>query len=247
MRAIELRGVTAGPGGVPSIRAVDLNVEEGEVVAVLGANGAGKSTTIRCVSGIDGVAAGAVSLLGRDVTSTSPRARARLGLATVLEGRGVFTQLTVAENLAVAGILRRSDLEAWFPALVPLLRRRAGLLSGGEQTMLAVARALTRRPRALVVDELSTGLAPVAVQDALALLRRLAAEWGMGVLVAEQATEVALDVADRAYLLHLGQVVFAGAAKALRDRPGLLASAYLGELPELGSDEQGSAASGTNP
>ena len=247
MNAIELRGVTARRGGGPSLRGIDLHVEVGEVVAVLGANGAGKSTTVRCVSGVDGVASGVVRVLGSAVTGSSARARARSGLATVLDHRGIFTQLTVSENLAVAGPRRFSELEDWFPSLVPLLGRRAGLLSGGEQTMLAVARALARRPRALVVDELSTGLAPVAVRDALALLRRLAAEWGMGVLVAEQAPDAALQIADRAYLLRLGEVAFVGPAPALRDRPGFLASAYLGELPESGSDEQGSPASGTNP
>lgn len=247
MNAIELRRVTAGRGGVPSIRDVDLHVEPGEVVAVLGGNGAGKSTTIRVVSGIDRVASGSVTLLGRDVTRASPRARARSGLTTVLDDRGVFTQLTVAENLAVAGARDVSDLEKWFPPLAPLLARRAGLLSGGERTMLAMARALMRRPRALVIDELSMGLAPVAVKDALRLLRRLAAEHGMGVLVAEQAADVALEAADRAYLLRLGEVAFAGRASALRDQPGFIASAYLGEVPEPTGQAQGSAASGTNP
>ena len=247
MTAIDLRGVSAGRAGGASLRALDLHVDVGEIVAVLGANGAGKSTTIRCVSGVDALTSGVVTLLGRDVTGTSPRARARAGLATVLAARGIFTQLTVAENLAIAGAGRSLELEDWFPTLVPLLGRRAGLLSGGEQTMLALARALARRPRALVVDELSTGLAPVAVRDALALLRHLAAEWGTGVLVAEQAVDVALDIADRAYLLRLGEVAFAGPAPALRDRPGFLASAYLGELTESRGDEQGSAPSGTNP
>ena len=247
MNAIELRGVTAERGGGRSLRGVDLHVEAGEVVAVLGANGAGKSTTIRCVSGVEGVASGAVMLLGRDVTGTRPRARARSGLATVLDDRGIFTELMVAENLAIVGSRPFSALEEWFPALVPVVGRRAGLLSGGERTMLAVARALMRRPRALVVDELSTGLAPVAVRDALTLLRRLAAEWEMGVLIAEQAADAALEVADRAYLLRLGEVAFAGSAQALRDLPGFLASAYLGELPESSRGRQGSGPSETNP
>ena len=247
MNAIELRGVTGGRDGVPKVRALDLHVGRGEVVAVLGANGAGKSTTIRCVSGIDRVLSGAMTLLGRDVTGASPRVRARMGLATVLDARGIFTQLTVAENLVVAGARRNFGVGEWFPALVPLLGRRAGLLSGGEQTMLALARALARRPRALLVDELSTGLGPAAVAEALGLLRRMAADQGMRVLIAEQSTDLALSAADRAYVLRLGQVAAEGSARQLRDRPALLASAYLGGSVTSGDEEQGSASSGSNP
>jgi branched-chain amino acid transport system ATP-binding protein len=241
MNAIELRGVTGRRGAVPTVRALDLHVEPGEVVALVGANGAGKSTTIRCISGIDRVSSGAVSLLGRDVTGASPRTRARMGLATVLESRGIFTQLTVAENLAVAGARRHGVVGEWFPVLVPLLRRRAGLLSGGEQTMLALARALAGRPQALVVDELSTGLAPAAAAEALGLLRRVAADRGIGVLIAEQSTDLALSAADRAYVLRQGEVSAEGSARALREEPARLALASLGDV------EQGSASSETNP
>lgn len=232
MNVIELDGVTAGYGTLVSVRELTLHVRAGEVVALLGANGAGKTTTIRSVCGLAGVTSGSIRLLGRDVTKASPRMRARIGLATVADDRGVFTQLTVAENLRVGGLRGGSELalDSWFPGLVPLLDRRAGLLSGGEQTTLALARALTRRPRALVVDELSTGLAPVLARELLGRLRRAAAEWGTGVLVAEQSAGLALEAADRACLLRRGEVVFDGAPASLRAQSGFLESTYLGEL-----------------
>jgi branched-chain amino acid transport system ATP-binding protein len=229
---IELDGVTAGYGTIPSVRELTLHVGEGEVVALLGANGAGKSTVIRSVCGLERVKSGSIEVLGRDVAKATPRTRARIGLGTVAGDRGVFTQLTVAENLRV-GAERggtRLALDSWFPGLVPLLDRRAGLLSGGEQTMLALARALIRRPRALVVDELSTGLAPVLAKELLARLRQGAAEWGTGVLVAEQSAGLALEAADRVCLLRRGEVVFDGPPGALRDRRGFLESTYLGEM-----------------
>ena len=164
-------------------------------------------------------------------TRASPRARARLGLATVLDDRGIFTQLTVAENLRIGArggqVL---ELESWFPGLVPFLHRRAGLLSGGEQTMLALARALARRPAALLVDELSTGLAPGRAREAMALLRKAAGAWGMGVLVADQSAGLALEAADRTCVLRRGELVFDGSPATLRARSDFLESTYLGEL-----------------
>ena len=230
--AIDVRGVSVGSGAASSVRDLDLEVRPGEVVALLGANGAGKSTTVRAICGLSKVMSGAVAVLGHDITTASPRARARLGLAAVPEDRGLFTQLTVAENLRVAAPagVRELDLDAWFPGLVPILRRRAGLLSGGEQAMLALARALVRRPAALVVDELSTGLAPKLAGEAMLLLRRAADEWGTGVLVAEQSAELALGAVDRACVLRRGEAVFDGAPAALRDRKDFLESTYLGGL-----------------
>lgn len=233
MNVIELRGVTAGYDGVTAIRDVSLTVGEGEMVALVGANGAGKTTTIRAACGLSRIEQGAVLLLREDVTALSPRARARIGLGTVSEDRGVFTQLTVAENLDVGrgGIRGRPSLEieSWFPYLLPFLGRRAGLLSGGEQTMLALARAMVSRPRALVVDELTTGLAPAYAAAALAILRRAAEEWGAGVLFAEQSAHLALETADRACLLRRGQVLLDGAPQEIAGRPGVLESTYLGE------------------
>jgi branched-chain amino acid transport system ATP-binding protein len=144
----------------------------------------------------------------------------------------VFTQLTVAENLRVGTVRGQVGvpLDAWFPDLIPLLDRRAGLLSGGEQTMLALARALVSRPRAIVVDELTTGLAPGLAEAAFAVLRRTAADWETGVLVAEQSAELALEAADRAYVLRRGEVVLEGDPADIASQPGVLESTYLGEL-----------------
>lgn len=232
MIALETRGLTAGYDGAAAIGDVDLEVAVGEVVALLGANGAGKSTTARTICGLATVQAGTVRLLGTDVTTAGPRTRARLGLASVLDDRGVFTQLTVAENLRLGS--RSSGplvpLEAWFPDLAPLLSRRAGVLSGGEQTLLALARALAGRPRVIVVDELTTGLAAGLAAAAFSVLRRAADEWGAGVLAAEQSVHLALGAADRAYVLRRGRIVAEGRPGDIEKRPGVLASTYLGEM-----------------
>ena len=232
MNAIELSGLTASYEGVVAIRDLNLEVRDGELVALLGANGAGKTTTVRAVCGLARVHGGSIKLLGTDVTNASRRARARLGLATVEAERGLFTQLTVAENLRVGSVRGkpRLPLDSWFPDLVPLLDRRAGLLSGGEQTMLALARATVSRPGALVVDELTTGLAPGFADAALSVLRRAAAEWGTGVLLAEQSAELALEASDRACVLRRGQLVLEGTPSDIAGQPGVLESTYLGEM-----------------
>lgn len=232
MNALELMGVSAGYDGEAAIHDLKLDVKAGEMVALLGANGAGKSTTVRAVCGLAGVHRGSIKLLGTDVTNASPRARAQLGLATVSDDRGLFTQLTVAENLRVGSVRGRPPLplDSWFPNLEPLLDRRAGLLSGGEQTLLALARAVVGRPRALVVDELTTGLAPGFADTALSVLRRTAVEWGTGVLLAEQSAELALEAADRACVLRGGQIVLEGAPADIANQPGVLESTYLGEM-----------------
>ena len=230
--AIELRGVTAGYGGVAAVHDLNLHVGRGEVVALLGANGAGKTTAVRAVCGIAGVLRGSVTVFDTDVTGARPRVRARLGLATVTDDRGLFTQLTVAENLRVGG--RRGQpvvpLESWFPALVGLAGRRAGLLSGGEQTLLALARAVAGRPRALVVDEITRGLAPVFAEAALVVLRRAAEQWHTGVLLAEQSAELALAACDRACVLRRGRVVLEGAPADIARRPDVLEATYLGDM-----------------
>ena len=232
MYAIELRGVAAGYQGIPAIHDVNLVVSPGEVVALLGANGAGKTTTARTVCGLTGVLQGAVRLLGSDVTGSSARRRARGGLATVPDDRGVFTQLTVAENLRVGGSRHEPEvpIASWFPNLVPLLGRRAGLLSGGEQTMLALARAVAGYPRVLIVDELTTGLAGGFADAAMALLRRTAAEWGTGVLLAEQGAGLALAAADRAYVLQRGRIALEGLPADIAEQTTVLESTYLGEI-----------------
>jgi branched-chain amino acid transport system ATP-binding protein len=232
MTVIALHDVSAGYDGVASVHDLSLSVGSGEVVALLGANGAGKTTTVRAVCGLAEIHRGSVEVLGSEATSLPPLRRARLGLGAVPDDRGVFSQLTVAENLRAAGGDKRAEapLRELFPELRPLWNRRAGLLSGGEQTVLALARALARAPRALVVDELTTGLASGLAAEAFAVLRRVAREWGTGVLVAEQNARLVLGAADRAYVLRRGRIVLEGAAPDVAAQPELLETSFLGEM-----------------
>ena len=208
-RELEVRGLTAGYDGRAVVHGVDLSVAAGEVVALLGLNGAGKSTTLLAVAGALPAMAGEVRLDGSPAPRRAHR-RARLGVATVTQGRSLFDALTVAENLRLAG--DPALAVAAFPALEPLLRRRAGLLSGGEARMVALARALSTRPRLLLVDEVSLGLAPALVSDLLGTLRRVAAEDGTAVLVVEQHVRLAAAVADRAYAMVRGRITGEGPA-----------------------------------
>jgi branched-chain amino acid transport system ATP-binding protein len=215
--AIEAVGLAAGYHGHPVVEDLDLEVRRGEVVALLGPNGAGKTTTLRALSGHVRALRGEVRLAGGR-TTRPPHVRARQGLAYITEERSVFSGLTVAENLAVGRCDKRVTLEL-FPELVPLLGRRGGLLSGGEQQMLTVGRAIARRPSVLLADELSLGLAPIIVQRLLAALRTAADEFGVGILIVEQHVKQALAIADRAYVLRRGRVVLSGAAADIE--PGL--------------------------
>jgi branched-chain amino acid transport system ATP-binding protein len=232
--AIELSGLTAGYRGLPVVRGLDLSVGEGEVVALLGANGAGKSTTLLTAAGVLRPFGGDVSVLGRSIAGRPADRIARDGLVLVPEDRGVFHQLTVQENLRLARHRGRNGLGGvleLFPALEPLLRRRCGLLSGGEQQMVGLAKALLAEPRALLIDELTLGLAPVIVERLLPVIRRIAVERKMAVLLVEQHVPIALSVADRAYVLSHGQLVLQGPTSELRRRADLLEVSYLGEHP----------------
>jgi branched-chain amino acid transport system ATP-binding protein len=233
--ALEARGVSAGYGGAAVVHGVDLSVRAGEVVALLGPNGAGKTTLLRALSGLVPLLGGSAAVLGEAGRGLHPHRLARRGLAHVQQDRGVLGGLTVAENLRLVRGPAATDggVDAVldrFPALRPLLRRRAGLLSGGEQHLLALARALAASPRLLLVDELSLGLAPAAARQALAAVRDAAAG-GAGVLVVEQHAQLALEIADRAVVLDRGRVSFEGAAAALAARPEVLHAAYFGEAP----------------
>ena len=228
-------GLSAGYRGVPVVRELDLEVRPGEVVALLGPNGAGKTTTQETVAGLNRPISGTVELSGENVGGTPAHVLARNGLALVPEGRALFPGLTVREHLRLAvgrggsRGAREDELLEMLPELRKCLGRKAGLLSGGEQQMLAVGRALVTRPRLLLVDEMSLGLAPVIVERLIPILRRAADELGTSVLFVEQHVALALEVADRAYVLTHGRIRLEGAASELRERRELLAASYLGE------------------
>ena len=233
---LAIEELTAGYDRAAVIRDVSLEVDRGEVVALLGANGAGKTTTLRVISGIVKPIAGRVAVDGEDLARRSPTARARLGIAHVPEGRGIFFGLTVAEHFRLG--LRSEPLDPevayqYFPVLRELQDRRTGLLSGGEQQMLAIGRALARRPRVLLLDELSLGLAPVIVEYLLPIVRGYARESGCAVLLVEQHVHLALEVADRGYVLSHGEIVLHEPADALRRDHHLLVASYLGEHTDI--------------
>jgi branched-chain amino acid transport system ATP-binding protein len=229
---LELSGVQARYGAVEALHGVSLTVDEGEVVAVLGANGAGKTTMLRAVSGTV-TSEGDRVLAGRPLAGRSPDAIARLGVAHVPEGRGTFAELSVLENLRLGAYARRNglaeDLERVF-GFWPWMRERqgqaAGSLSGGEQQMLALGRALMARPRLLLLDEPSLGLAPIVVRDVFSIVAELN-EQGLTVLIAEQEAAAVLRLSNRAYVLEAGRVVLEGASEELA-RNEDVRRAYLG-------------------
>lgn len=234
-RVVELRGYSTGYGDVAVVHGIDLHVDAGEVVALLGPNGVGKSTTLLGISGILAPMGGTALVNGRPVDSRRPHRTARNGLAHVPEDRGLLPTLTVAENLRL-GRRGRKDAEAdvidLFPVLGRLLDRRAGLLSGGEQQMLSLARALVARPKVLLIDEMSLGLAPIVVQNLVGKVSEIATSSGVGVLMVEQHVHMALSVADRAYAMSRGRIVLAGTAAELAERADLLTAGYLGALDD---------------
>ena len=229
---LELAELTAGYDRAPVVRGLSLSVGPREVVALIGANGAGKTTTLRTISGLVKPMGGHVRLDGADLAGVSPTERVRRGIVQVPQGRGIFFGLTVSEHLRLDGLRDRAAQEAaftHFPALRDLAGRRAGLLSGGEQQMLAIARALVREPRVLLLDELSLGLAPVIVERLLPVVREFASTHGTAVLLVEQHVHLALEIADRGYVLSHGELVASDSAERLRADSALLTASYLGE------------------
>jgi branched-chain amino acid transport system ATP-binding protein len=230
---LELEDVEARYGPIKALHGVSIEVGEGDVVALLGANGAGKTTTLRAVSGTVR-RSGRIVFGGRSLERRPPEAVARAGIAHVPEGRGTFTDLTVDENLRLGAWTRRGSLRgeqgrvlAYFPALAERRGQAAGTLSGGEQQMLALARALMARPRLLMLDEPSLGLAPLVVGAIFTILRRLNDEEGLAVLLVEQNATLALESASTAYVLEVGKVAVAGPSDELRAHESVRKS-YLG-------------------
>ena len=228
---LELHDVSVSYGGVRALSAVSFTVPEGSVVALLGSNGAGKSTTLRTISGLVRPEAGTIVFDGARIDRMAPHAITRRGILHVPEGRGIFPSLTVKENLLMADYALRMATDAvgegieLFPALSSRLGQMAGTLSGGEQQMLAMARALIMRPRLLMLDEISMGLAPLIVSQLFAAVREMAGR-GVTILLVEQYVEAALELADYAYVLDKGRVGDVGEPGDLREE-GLL-TAYLG-------------------
>ena len=236
---LEVRGLHVAYGNIQSLKGIDLDVREGEFVAILGPNGAGKSTLIKAVTGVLGPNRGTIRFRGRDLAGIAPAARIRLGIGIIPEGRQLFPEMTVRENLilgayaelgvripaTLSGALER--VYAMFPRLGERQRQLAGTFSGGEAQMLAIGRALMTQPRLLLCDEPSLGLAPGLVRDVLATLERLKRDQGVTIVLADQNALAALRMADRGYVLDTGQVVANGTAAALQT-DARLRSAYLG-------------------
>ncbi|MCW5606196.1 MAG: ABC transporter ATP-binding protein [Burkholderiales bacterium] len=233
---LEVRGLQVSYGGINAVKGIDLEVRERELVTLIGRNGAGKTTTLKALTGLVRPAAGRILYNGADITAEAPHRLVRQGMALVPEGRGVFGRLTVEENLAMGAYTRRdragiaADRErvfAWFPRLAERRAQPAGTLSGGEQQMLAIGRALMCRPALLLLDEPSMGLAPLMVQKIFEAIRAVAAE-GVTLLLVEQNAKLALQTCSRGYVMESGGITLAGSAQALLVNPQVR-QAYLGE------------------
>ena len=232
---LELKGLEVNYGGIRAVKGIDLEVREGELVCLIGANGAGKSTTLRAICGLLPARAGRVRYAGEDIAGTPVHELPRRGLVMVPEGRGIFAQLTVQENLSMGAFTRDDggisrDLERQYEIFPRLRERRtqtAGTLSGGEQQMLAIGRALMARPKLLLLDEPSMGLAPRLVSKIFEIVRDIAQQ-GVTILLVEQNARLALEVAERGYVMESGNITLADAAANLLANPKVR-EAYLGE------------------
>ena len=235
MPMLEVTNLEASYGAVQALRGVSLHVDQGNIVALLGANGAGKTSVLKTISGIVEPRRGSVRFDGRDLSGMEPDRIVGIGLGHVPEGREIFKMRTVQENLVLGAYLRhdragiQADMERIFgnfPILHERRLQRAGLLSGGQQQMLAIGRALMGKPRVMLMDEPSLGLSPLLVKEIFTIVRRLRDE-GMTILLVEQNASVALDVADYGYVMEVGRVVMEGTAQSLRDNP-TIREFYLG-------------------
>jgi branched-chain amino acid transport system ATP-binding protein len=233
---LELKRLEVAYGGIHAVKGIDLKVEEGELVCLIGTNGAGKTTTLKAICGLQPVKAGMVEYAGASITGLPSFALVRKGLAMVPEGRGVFGTLSIEENLAMGAYTRddkaaiRRDLEnafTLFPRLAERRRQTAGTLSGGEQQMLAVARALMSKPRLLLLDEPSMGLAPIVVQKIFEIIRKISSE-GVTILLVEQNAKLALEVSHRGYVMESGNITLSDASGKLLAND-MVRQAYLGE------------------
>ncbi|KAA0239047.1 MAG: ABC transporter ATP-binding protein [Dehalococcoidia bacterium] len=235
MPLLSIAGLVAGYGGITAVKGIDLAVEPGEIVTLIGSNGAGKSTTLRAVSGLVRPRGGTISFAGRPITSMPPHRIVSLGISQVPEGRGVFHRLTVRENLEMGAFQRRdrevgADMERVF-SLFPRLKERAGqtggTLSGGEQQMLAMGRAMMARPKLLLLDEPSMGLSPILVETIFETVTNIRAQ-GTTILLVEQNAAMALEIADRGYVIESGVISLQGTGPELARNDGVR-KAYLGE------------------
>ena len=233
---LELRGVVAGYGAITALSGVSLTVGQGEIVTLIGANGAGKSTALMSISGVLPARAGAILLDGQPIHRRTPADIVRLGVVQVPEGRRIFPRLSVAENLEMGAFCRndpdgvrrdRDAVHTLFPVLAERSRQMGGTLSGGEQQLLAIGRALLAGPRLLLLDEPSLGLAPLLVRQILEIIVRMNRERGTTILLVEQNAHLALQIAHRGYVLETGRAVLSGTGRDLLDNPAVRA-AYLG-------------------
>lgn len=233
---LSIQGLQVAYGGIQAVKGVDLEVQQGELVTLIGANGAGKTTTMKAITGIQKIKGGDIRYMGKSIKGTPPYELLKMGLAMVPEGRGIFARMSILENMQMGAYLRndtaaiKSDVERMF-GFFPRLRERqaqyAGTLSGGEQQMLAMARALISRPKLLLLDEPSMGLSPIMVEKIFEVVREISSE-GLTVLLVEQNARLALQAANRGYVMDSGLITMSGDAKIMLDDPKVRA-AYLGE------------------
>ena len=236
MRLLEVKDLVVSYGGIEALKGISFSVDEGQIVTLIGANGAGKSTTLRAITGIVPVKSGTITYNGENITGMDTQKVVERGIARVPEGRRVFANLTVLENLKIGAYLRKDtaqiqkDIE-YIYKLFPRLEERswqlAGTLSGGEQQMLAVARALMSRPKLMMMDEPSLGLAPLIVRDIFQIIREINKQ-GVTILLIEQNANMALHTADRGYVMETGEIILEGAGRELLENP-VIREAYLGK------------------